>query len=74
MIKRIQNLDERVPITFIYGQNTWMDRNIGEMVKKERQNSIVHIEVNYKYYYLTLKTNIEFFYLDNSQCWSSCFC
>lgn len=54
MIKRIQNLDERVPITFIYGQNTWMDRNIGEIVKNKRQNSIVHIEVNYKHYYCTL--------------------
>lgn len=46
MIKRLQYLDKRVPITFIYGQNTWMDKSIGEMVKKERANSFVHIEVN----------------------------
>lgn len=45
MINRIQHLDNRVPITFIYGQNTWMDRNIGEMVKKDRPNSYVNIEV-----------------------------
>lgn len=55
MIRRIQYLDKRVPITFIYGQNTWMDQSIGEIVKKERQYSFVHIEVNYfncyKYYY-----------------------
>jgi len=47
MIKRIQYLDKRVPITFIYGQNTWMDQNIGSIIKKERQNSFVHIEVIY---------------------------
>lgn len=46
MIKRIQHLDKRVPITFIYGQNTWMDKSIGELVKKYRPNSFVHIEVN----------------------------
>lgn len=45
MIKRIQYLDKRVPITFIYGQNTWMDKNIGETVKKIRQNCYVHVEV-----------------------------
>lgn len=56
MIKRIQYLDKRVPITFIYGQNTWMDQSIGEMVKKERLNSFVHIEVIYfEYYYFTQK-------------------
>lgn len=48
MIKRIQYLDERVPITFIYGQNTWMDKSIGETIKKERQHCYVNIEVSYK--------------------------
>lgn len=46
MIKRIQYLDKRVPITFIYGQNTWMDKSIGMMVKNERQNSYVQVKVN----------------------------
>lgn len=50
MIKRIQYLDKNVPITFIYGQNTWMDKNIGNMVKKDRQNCYVDIVVNYKTY------------------------
>lgn len=44
MIRRIQNLDKRVPITFIYGQDTWMDRSIGEMVKG-RLNNFVRVEV-----------------------------
>lgn len=55
MIKRIQHLNERVPITFIYGQNTWMDRSIGEMVKKERPNSFVHIEVKWKFIIILIK-------------------
>jgi len=59
MIKRIQYLDKRVPMTFLYGQNTWMDQSIGEIVKKERQNSFVQIEVDqlfnyYKYRYYIL--------------------
>lgn len=45
MVKRIQNLDKKVPITFIYGQNTWMDQSIGETVKTKRHNSFVNIEV-----------------------------
>ncbi|VVC26343.1 Alpha/beta hydrolase fold-1,Alpha/Beta hydrolase fold [Cinara cedri] len=44
MIKRLEYLDKRVPITFIYGKNTWMDKSVGEIVKKERANSFVHIE------------------------------
>lgn len=54
MINRIQHLDERVPITFIYGQNTWMDKSIGMMVKNERINSHVHVEVNLLYFVLYL--------------------
>jgi len=50
MIKRIQHLDKRVPITLIYGQNTWMDKSIGQKIKSERENSFVHVEVIYFYY------------------------
>lgn len=45
MIKRVQNINNNVPITFIYGQDTWMDQSIAEIVKKERLNGIVNIEV-----------------------------
>jgi len=55
MIKRIQYLDKKVPVTFIYGQNTWMDKNIGEMVKKIRQNCYVHVEVIKNHYNQTKK-------------------
>ncbi|XP_015371642.1 PREDICTED: abhydrolase domain-containing protein 4-like [Diuraphis noxia] len=44
MIKRIHYLDKRVPITFIYGQNTWMDQSIGQKIKLERENNLVRVE------------------------------
>ncbi|CAI6362247.1 unnamed protein product [Macrosiphum euphorbiae] len=44
MIKRIHDLDKRVPITFIYGQNTWMDQSIGQKIKLERENNFVQVE------------------------------
>ncbi|XP_050421932.1 (Lyso)-N-acylphosphatidylethanolamine lipase [Adelges cooleyi] len=44
MIKRVQNINNNVPITFIYGQDTWMDQSIADIVKKERLNGIVNIE------------------------------
>jgi len=47
MIKRIHYLDKRVPITFIYGQNTWMDQSIGQKIKSERENNLVRVEVIY---------------------------
>jgi len=50
MIKRIQHLDKRVPITLIYGQNTWMDKSIGQKIKSERENSFVQVEVIYFHY------------------------
>lgn len=74
MIKRIQYLDERVPITFIYGQNTWMDKSIGETIKKERQQCYVNIEVSYKCCFSKIKNINSAFSTDNSKCWSSCFC
>lgn len=53
MINRVQYLDKRLPITFIYGQNTWMDKSVGEMVKKERPN------------YVQIKVNLTLFYFIN---------
>jgi len=51
MIKGIHNLDKRVPITFIYGQNTWMDQSIGQKIKLERKNNFVQVEVIHISYY-----------------------
>lgn len=51
MIKRIHDLDKRVPITFIYGQNTWMDQSIGQKIKLERENNFVQVEVIHLSYY-----------------------
>lgn len=33
MIERIPKIDPRLPITFIYGRESWMDHSIGEKVK-----------------------------------------
>jgi hypothetical protein len=59
MINRIHHLDKRIPITFIYGQNTWMDKSIGEMVKKDVQNC-VQIKVNLSLLNLKIKICTEF--------------
>ncbi|XP_050542632.1 (Lyso)-N-acylphosphatidylethanolamine lipase [Daktulosphaira vitifoliae] len=44
MIKRFHDIHNEVPITFIYGQDTWMDQSIADVVKKERLNGVVNIE------------------------------
>lgn len=45
MIKRIHELHNEVPITFIYGQDTWMDQSVADVIKRERTNGVVNIEV-----------------------------
>lgn len=44
MIKRVHQLDKKVPITFLYGSETWMDKSTGLKIKDLRQNSIVNYE------------------------------
>ena len=44
MVGRIDpDLDPSVPITFIYGLRSWMDKSIGETVREMRPNSYVGI-------------------------------
>ncbi|XP_023315836.1 protein ABHD4 isoform X1 [Trichogramma pretiosum] len=45
MIKRIDQIDSSVPITFIYGSRSWIDNTSGEAIKQIRSNSYVNIQV-----------------------------
>ncbi|KAG8455483.1 hypothetical protein GDO86_001605 [Hymenochirus boettgeri] len=41
MMSRIQEIPKELPITFIYGAETWIDSSTGEKVKQERPSSYV---------------------------------
>ncbi|XP_055639008.1 (Lyso)-N-acylphosphatidylethanolamine lipase isoform X2 [Toxorhynchites rutilus septentrionalis] len=44
MLNRIQDLKNTVPITFIYGANSWLRNNSGEKVKQIRQETYVNVK------------------------------
>nr|CAB3219659.1 abhydrolase domain-containing protein 4 [Phallusia mammillata] len=44
MINRIDKLDANIPVTFIYGAKSWMDRSSGEIVKDLIPNKVtIHV-------------------------------
>lgn len=45
MLNRIDKLDPKVPITIMNGDHTWMDKTIGDQLKKVRENSYVKLEI-----------------------------
>lgn len=45
MIQRIGDIEKELPITFIYGSRTWMDRECGNQSKYLRPDSRVDVEV-----------------------------
>ncbi|VDN87354.1 unnamed protein product, partial [Brugia pahangi] len=45
MLKRIINLPPEVPMTFIYGNKSWIDSSSGIVVQNERQNAYVDVQV-----------------------------
>jgi hypothetical protein len=45
MIQRIADIDKNLPITFIYGSRTWMDRECGNQSRYLRTESRVDVEV-----------------------------
>ncbi|XP_008550144.1 (Lyso)-N-acylphosphatidylethanolamine lipase isoform X1 [Microplitis demolitor] len=45
MINRIDQIDDEVPITMIYGSRSWVDNSAGETIKQKRANSYVNIQV-----------------------------
>jgi len=44
VIRKINNLDEEVPITFIYGAKSWISSESGQEIKKLRPNSYVDVQ------------------------------
>lgn len=45
MVKRLKDIREDIPITFIYGSRSWMDSSSGPLIKSQRINSTVDIKV-----------------------------
>ncbi|KAL1513211.1 hypothetical protein ABEB36_002649 [Hypothenemus hampei] len=45
MIKRIDNLDDRVPITLLWGLKSWIDHSAEDILKNKRQNSYFNLRV-----------------------------
>jgi hypothetical protein len=48
MIKRIESLDAKVPIWFIYGSKSWIDKEAGLHVKEIR-DSFAYVSVKVKF-------------------------
>jgi len=45
MIHRLPALRKDVPITFIYGARSWIDRKPGDCIKELRENSVVDVHI-----------------------------
>jgi hypothetical protein len=46
MRERICELKHRLPLTFIYGELSWVDKSPGEFIKEKRVGSSVAIHVS----------------------------
>lgn len=40
----LTGMEEKIPITFLYGEISWMDNRYGAVIKEARPNSYTHIE------------------------------
>ncbi|XP_018329714.1 protein ABHD4 [Agrilus planipennis] len=45
MVKRIGDLDLRVPITILYGSRSWIDNSAGQIIQEKRTDSYVRVRV-----------------------------
>lgn len=45
MIHRISALDPGVPMTFIYGARSWIDRHPGQQIQQTRKDGYVDVQV-----------------------------
>jgi len=45
IIKRIDKLNNDIPITLIYGSRSWVDNSVGETIKQYRSSSYVNVQV-----------------------------
>ena len=74
MLHRISALREDVPLTFIYGARSWVDRHPGQIIKDNRKSSSVELHVIEGFLFKKTSTNkyslVSF--LDYWWCWSSC--
>ena len=52
MIHRLPALRNDVPITFIYGARSWIDRKPGDCIKDLRTNSFVDVHVLFSFIFL----------------------
>lgn len=43
--RMMQVMNDDLPVTFLYGKNTWMNNNYGTVVKENRPNSYTHVEI-----------------------------
>ena len=47
MLLRVGNIDKHLPMTFIYGAETWMDKTCGHQTKEIRSLSHVDVKVHW---------------------------
>ncbi|XP_040165965.1 (Lyso)-N-acylphosphatidylethanolamine lipase-like [Anopheles arabiensis] len=45
MLKRIDQIDPTIPMTFIYGSESWIDFEAGEVTKQKRAGSFVQVKI-----------------------------
>lgn len=45
VIKRVDRLDDEIPITMLYGSRSWMESSPGEFIKQSRTSSFVNLQV-----------------------------
>jgi abhydrolase domain-containing protein 5 len=51
MENRLPALEPGIPITFIYGVNSWIVREPGRIVKERRNGSTVNLHVSVCFYF-----------------------
>ncbi|OXU28088.1 hypothetical protein TSAR_013887 [Trichomalopsis sarcophagae] len=45
IIKRIDQLDHKIPVTLLYGSRSWVDNTAGETIKRVRSSSYVNVQI-----------------------------
>ena len=55
MINRIEYINQSIPITFLYGADSWIDHKPGQITKEHRNQSYVNVEVYLKTLFFCLK-------------------
>lgn len=76
MLHRISALRSDVPLTFIYGARSWVDRHPGQIIKENRKDSFVELHVRKETTATKepLDNNLFFCPLDYWRCWPPRLC